>query len=182
MNKCFYLGGARSGKSRLAQQRAQMHPHVTLIATAQALDDEMQQRIDHHKNSRPAHWQVIEEPLNLGDTLIACSKAQAPTLVLIDCLTLWLSNLLCLEDDRRYQHERTNFISAMTNLSLPVLLVSNEVGQGLIAPTALGRRFVDEAGKLHQELAALCDEVVWVMAGLPMWIKGVREFSGVTSG
>ena len=94
-----------------------------------------------------------------------------PPLVLVDCLTLWLSNLLCLEDDKRYQLERTKFLQAVTKQRSPLLLVSNEVGLGLIAPTPLGRRFVDEAGRLHQELAALCDEVIWVAAGLPLWLK-----------
>ncbi|MEY4589083.1 MAG: hypothetical protein RL497_1159 [Pseudomonadota bacterium] len=171
MNKCLYLGGARSGKSRLAQLRAASYPQVTLIATAQALDDEMTLRISDHQAQRPAHWKLIEEPIHLGDVLMEHNQHTPGQLVLVDCLTLWLSNLLCLENDSLYQAERTKFLAAVTKIALPVLLVSNEVGQGLIAPTLLGRRFVDEAGRLHQELAGLCDEVIWVAAGLPLWLK-----------
>lgn len=171
MHTCLYLGGARSGKSRLAQTRAEAHPDVTLIATAEALDAEMTQRIQHHQTQRPAHWELLETPLHLGDALMSCQARHPPPLVLVDCLTLWLSNLLCLEDDKRYHMERTKFLQAVTKQRSPLLLVSNEVGLGLIAPTALGRRFVDEAGRLHQELAGLCDEVIWVAAGLPLWLK-----------
>lgn len=171
MHTCLYLGGARSGKSRLAQTRAETYSEVTLIATAEALDAEMAQRIQHHQTQRPAHWQLLEAPLQLGDALSHCQMHAQPPLVLVDCLTLWLSNLLCLEDDKRYQLERTKFLQAVTKQRSPLLLVSNEVGLGLIAPTPLGRRFVDEAGRLHQELAALCDEVIWVAAGLPLWLK-----------
>lgn len=181
MQKCLYLGGARSGKSRLAQLRAQTYTQVTLIVTAQALDDEMQQRIAHHQRTRPAHWRVVEAPLNLGDTLIAEGSQAESAIVLIDCLTLWLSNLLCLENDNFYQQERTKFITSVTKVTSPLVLVSNEVGQGLVAPTPLGRRFVDEAGRLHQELATLCDEVIWVAAGLPLWLKGSKNSSGVIS-
>lgn len=175
MQKSLYLGGARSGKSRLAQERVQPYPQVTLIVTAEALDDEMQQRITHHQDTRPVHWRVVEAPLNLGDALIAVARLAESHIVLIDCLTLWLSNLLCLENDSKYQQERTKFITAVTKVTSPLVLVSNEVGQGLIAPTPLGRRFVDEAGRLHQELAALCDEVIWVAAGLPLWLKGAKN-------
>ncbi|HMY40286.1 MAG TPA: bifunctional adenosylcobinamide kinase/adenosylcobinamide-phosphate guanylyltransferase, partial [Marinagarivorans sp.] len=169
MPTCLYLGGARSGKSRLAQTRAEAHSAVTVIVTAEALDGEMAQRIRHHQTQRPQHWQVLEAPLQLGAALLSCQARNEPPLVLVDCLTLWLSNLLCLEDDKRYQLERTNFLQAVTKQRSPLLLVSNEVGLGLIAPTPLGRLFVDEAGRLHQELAGLCDEVIWVAAGLPLW-------------
>ncbi len=171
MHTTLYLGGARSGKSRLAQVRAEAHNEVTLIVTAEALDAEMAERIAHHQVQRPAHWNLIEAPLQLGDTLTSCQAKQDPPLILVDCLTLWLSNLLCLEDDKRYQLERTKFLAAVTKQRSPLLLVSNEVGMGLIAPTPLGRRFVDEAGRLHQELTGLCDEVIWVAAGLPLWLK-----------
>ncbi len=168
----LYLGGARSGKSRLAQARAEAYGGpVTLIATAQALDEEMAARISRHKTERPGHWHLVESPLELGAALLACQHSSERPLILVDCLTLWLSNLLCLEDDGRFELERTNFLQAVTKLSTPLLLVSNEVGLGLVAPTALGRRFVDEAGRLHQDLATLCDEVIWVAAGLPLWLK-----------
>jgi len=171
MHTCLYLGGARSGKSRLAQTRAEGYADVTLLVTAQALDAEMAQRIAHHQAQRPEHWRVLEAPIQLGDALLSCQAERPQSVILLDCLTLWLSNLLCLEDDERYQLERTKFMYAVTNLRTPLLLVSNEVGLGLIAPTPLGRRFVDEAGRLHQELAGLCDEVIWVAAGLPLWLK-----------
>jgi adenosylcobinamide kinase / adenosylcobinamide-phosphate guanylyltransferase len=171
MEKCLYLGGARSGKSRLAQMRAETVQNVVFIATAQGLDAEMTHRIEHHRSQRPQHWHVIEEPIRLADALCECDNLVVQPLILVDCLTLWLSNLLCLEDDERYHIERTKLLNALTKLRSPLLLVSNEVGQGLIASTALGRRFVDEAGRLHQELASACDEVIWVAAGLPLWLK-----------
>ncbi|HEY6530469.1 MAG TPA: bifunctional adenosylcobinamide kinase/adenosylcobinamide-phosphate guanylyltransferase [Cellvibrionaceae bacterium] len=171
MHKCLYLGGARSGKSRLAQIRAEAAPNVVFIATAQGLDAEMTQRIEHHRSLRPRHWQVIEEPIHLANALYECDQNSSQPLILVDCLTLWLSNLLCSEDDERYLLERTKLLTVVTKLRSPLVLVSNEVGLGLIAPTALGRRFVDEAGRLHQDLANICDEVIWVAAGLPMWLK-----------
>lgn len=171
MTKCLYLGGARSGKSRLAQTRAHAHGPVVLIATAQGLDAEMAQRIHHHKKTRPAHWPVIEAPLHLSDAILHSAHRPENPLVLVDCLTLWLSNWLCVEDHTSYIAERTKFLEVLTKLSTPILLVSNEVGQGLIAPTPLGRQFVDEAGRLHQQIAAVCNEVIWVAAGLPMHLK-----------
>jgi adenosylcobinamide kinase / adenosylcobinamide-phosphate guanylyltransferase len=171
MIKCLYLGGARSGKSHLAQTRAQEFGQVVVIATAQGLDAEMALRIDHHRQSRPAHWVTLEEPLHLSEAIVHCTHSREKPLILVDCLTLWLSNWLCLQDHTLYNAERGKFLDVLTKLSAPILLVSNEVGQGLIAPTELGRQFVDEAGRLHQQVAALCNEVIWVAAGLPLPLK-----------
>ncbi|WP_228125051.1 bifunctional adenosylcobinamide kinase/adenosylcobinamide-phosphate guanylyltransferase [Candidatus Methylospira mobilis] len=164
------LGGARSGKSGYAEQRAQKSGlEVVYIATAEACDQEMGARIALHRQRRPADWLTLEEPLALADTLRA--HAQAERCILIDCLTLWLSNLLTLGEDR-FKCEREALLRTLPSLPGQLLFVSNEVGQGIVPMNALARRFVDEAGYLHQDLAQLCERVTWVVAGLPQVLKG----------
>lgn len=167
------LGGARSGKSRYAEQRARESAlDVVYIATAEVGDDEMAQRIARHRAQRPAHWRVVEEPLALARSL--AEQAAPDRCLIVDCLTLWLSNHLAGPDgsDERFCRERSALLETLPGLPGQVYLVGNEVGQGIVPVNALARRFVDEAGWLHQDLAALCERVVFVVAGLPQILKG----------
>ncbi|MCW2292011.1 adenosylcobinamide kinase/adenosylcobinamide-phosphate guanylyltransferase [Pseudomonas sp. BIGb0408] len=165
------LGGARSGKSRLAERLAQESGlEVTYIATSQALDGEMSVRIRSHRDRRPAHWGLVEEPLELARVL--GEQASAQRCLLVDCLTLWLTNLLLLEDDARLVRERDALLACLANLSGRLILVSNETGLGVVPMGELTRRYVDEAGLLHQAIAERCQRVVFTVAGLPMILKG----------
>lgn len=165
------LGGARSGKSALAERLARDGGReVIYLATAQARDAEMVRRIAHHRAQRPAHWTCIEEPLALAAALRI--HAHADRCVLVDCLTLWLSNLLGDADPQCFDREREALLAALPELQGEVLLVSNEVGLGIVPMGELSRRFVDEAGRLHQALGAHCTRVVFVAAGLPLVLKG----------
>lgn len=164
------LGGARSGKSRLAEQTAkETGLSVIYIATAQALDAEMQQRIAHHQRQRPTHWQVLEEPIYLADRLLQCD--QANQLILVDCLTLWLSNLLLAEDPSLQQHQMQKLFEVLPQLHSQIILVSNETGLGVVPMGEISRHFVDEAGRLHQTLGQLADKVMFCVAGFPMILK-----------
>lgn len=187
------LGGTRSGKSRfaesktaeLAQQTATLKANsapVFYIATSTAADSEMQQRIEQHRQQRPQQWHTVECPFDLAQTLqdIQCKHPDA--VVMIDCLTLWLTNQLlgrepdytaaepqiCLQQWRQAKQELLEFLSQS---SLTIIMVSNEVGQGITPLGKLSRTFVDEAGRLHQDIAALINHVVMVAAGLPMTLK-----------
>jgi len=165
------LGGARSGKSALAERLAQDSGRtVVYLATAQAGDGEMAARIAHHRARRPASWASVEEPLALADALR--EHARADRCVLVDCLTLWLSNVLGDDDATRFERERKALLDALPGLPGEIVLVSNEVGLGIVPLGELSRRFVDEAGRLHQALAAQCDRVIFVAAGLPLAMKG----------
>ena len=171
--KQLILGGARSGKSAHAVALAEQSGlPVTFIATAQALDDpEMAARIHKHRQERPAHWRLVEEPIHLASVLSAHSRREG--LVLVDCLTLWLTNLL-LEKNHPYclESERLALLQTLPQLPGPVILVGNETGLGTVAMGALTRRFVDENGWLHQKLASVCSHVTLVVAGLPLSLKG----------
>lgn len=165
------LGGARSGKSRLAERLAgESGLEVIYIATSQALDGEMSERIRAHRDRRPAHWALVEEPLLLARVL--SEHASAQRCLLVDCLTLWLTNLLVLDDDARLQHEREALLASLANLPGRLILVSNETGLGVVPMGELTRRYVDEAGLLHQAIAERCQRVVFTVAGLPMVLKG----------
>ncbi|HSC83478.1 MAG TPA: bifunctional adenosylcobinamide kinase/adenosylcobinamide-phosphate guanylyltransferase [Pseudomonas sp.] len=165
------LGGARSGKSRLAERlAADSGLAVTYIATSQALDGEMSERIRHHRARRPAHWALVEEPLALARVLI--EQAAADRCLLVDCLTLWLTNLLMLEDDARLCAERDALLASLAGLPGRIILVSNETGLGVVPLGELTRRYVDEAGWLHQALAERSQRVLFTVAGLPMLLKG----------
>jgi adenosylcobinamide kinase/adenosylcobinamide-phosphate guanylyltransferase len=171
--RSLILGGARSGKSALAERMAEASgAEVVYVATAQARDAEMAARIAHHRARRPSHWLSVEEPLALADVLRA--QARPERCVLVDCLTLWLSNLLGHDDATRFARERAALLDALPALPGTVLLVSNEVGSGVVPMGELSRRFVDEAGRLHQALAAVCERVLFVAAGLPLALKGER--------
>lgn len=162
------LGGARSGKSRYAQTLAESQPGPCVyLATAEVRDDEMADRVDSHQRDRGTRWTTHEEPVDL---ITALRSAATPDgVVLVDCLTLWLSNLM--ERDRDIANEAAALMDALPGLGGPVIFVSNEVGQGIVPDNALARRFRDEAGRLHQAVAAAAQRVDFVAAGLPLTLK-----------
>ena len=165
------LGGARSGKSRLAEKlAAESGCAVTYIATSQPLDGEMNERVRHHRERRPEHWALIEEPIELARVLR--DNARADACLLVDCLTLWLTNLLMLEDPQRLSAERDALLQCLAELPGEIVFVSNETGMGVVPLGELTRRYVDEAGWLHQALAERCQRVVLTVAGLPLTLKG----------
>lgn len=169
--KELILGGARSGKSRLAEKLAtDSGLDVIYIATAQAWDGEMRTRIAQHAGRRPVEWRLLEEPLYLAAVLQA--HASTGRCLLVDCLTLWLTNLLMAEDATMLARERAALLEALSELPGHIILVSNETGMGVVPLGELTRRYVDEAGWLHQALAEQCDRVVLTVAGLPMTLKG----------
>jgi len=164
------LGGARSGKSRFAERlAAESGLAVSYIATSQPLDGEMTERIAHHRERRPAHWTLVEEPLQLPRVLRA--QAAAERCLLVDCLTLWLTNLLMLDDAARLAEERDALLECLDGLPGRILLVSNETGLGVVPLGELTRRYVDEAGWLHQAVAERAQRVTFMVAGLPMTLK-----------
>ncbi|MDW5415499.1 bifunctional adenosylcobinamide kinase/adenosylcobinamide-phosphate guanylyltransferase [Iodobacter sp. CM08] len=168
MSTELILGGARSGKSSYALAKALAHDGpVFWLATAQAFDEEMQERILRHKAERPAHWQTLEAPLQLAAAL---TQSQDQFCV-IDCLTLWLSNWLCLEDMAGWATEKQAFIAAAAAHQGTLLLVSNEVGFGIVPDNPLARLFRDEAGRLHQDIATQAANVTLIVAGIPMPVK-----------
>ncbi|WP_407279647.1 bifunctional adenosylcobinamide kinase/adenosylcobinamide-phosphate guanylyltransferase [Aromatoleum evansii] len=172
------LGGARSGKSRHAENLAVASGlPVTVIATAEALDDEMTARIRRHREDRPTGWRTVETPVALAAAL--AREAGDGRCVIVDCLTLWLSNLMAdagnpagADLPAALETERTALLEILPTLRGEVLLVANEVGLGLVPDTPLGRDFRDEAGRLNQMTAAACARVTFVAAGLPLTLKG----------
>jgi adenosylcobinamide kinase/adenosylcobinamide-phosphate guanylyltransferase len=162
------LGGARSGKSAFAEQLIGDSGLARIyLATATAGDDEMRSRIAHHRVQRGDGWTTVEEPLALVDALTR--EATLGRAVLVDCLTLWLSNLMLAERDFEMEARRlARFLNAAKH---PVVLVSNEVGLGLVPETPLGRSFRDAQGRLNQVVAATVPNVVFIAAGLPLWLK-----------
>lgn len=164
----FVLGGARSGKSRYAQARAEASAgQLIFIATAQAFDAEMTDRITQHRADRGERWSTVEAPLDLAEAIAA--HAAPNTTLLIDCLTLWASNLMF--EERDIAHETQKLVSAIRAARSPVILVANEVGLGIVPDNALARRFRDVAGSINQAVAAAVDEAVMMFAGLPLWLK-----------
>lgn len=164
------LGGVRSGKSAYAQEVVMSSSMpVCYIATSQVLDDGIAQRVQQHKQSRPKEWQVIEEPFKLGATLTALSGTGKA--VIVECLTMWLTNLICLENDARLEEEKAALLNAITFFDGILVLVSSEVGLGIMPMNSMARRFGDEIGVLNQTLAKLTDRVTFVAAGLPMSLK-----------
>lgn len=167
--KTFVLGGARSGKSRYAEQLAEKnHQNVIYIATATADDSEMAERIKRHRRQRPKSWQLIEEPLGLSEVLVQNDVKDC--CILVDCLTLWLSNWLA-QENVDIEQKSADLVETVNHMQAEVILVSNEVGQGVVPMGELSRRFVDESGRLHQQLAQVCDRVVFTVAGLAQILK-----------
>jgi adenosylcobinamide kinase/adenosylcobinamide-phosphate guanylyltransferase len=162
------LGGARSGKSQFAERLAHESGLTRVyLATATAGDDEMRTRIAHHRTQRGDGWRTVEEPLALIEAL--ARESAADRVVLVDCLTLWLSNLMF--DGRDVAHETQQLAEWLRATPHPVLFVSNEVGLGLVPETPLGRDFRDAQGRLNQAVAAAVPNVVFIAAGLPLWLK-----------
>ena len=178
-NITLVAGGARGGKSRYAQNKAEASARATgkeliFVATAEARDDSMTDRIHRHQQDRDERWQLIEAPLDLAAVL---NQAKPNQCLLIDCLTLWLSNWLCLSDDpatakANWQTQKQAFLTALNTTPAQVILVTNEVGMGIIPMGQLSRDFVDESGWLHQAIAEIADEVVLVMFGIEQRLKG----------
>lgn len=162
------LGGARSGKSRhaLTLTESAGSEHI-FIATAEALDDEMSQRIQKHEADRGASWKTVEAPLALADAIDETQGSQSA--VLVDCLTLWLSNIMLARLNVTAETER--LVRSIQTVARPLILVSNEVGMGIVPESTLGRKFRDEQGRLNQEVAKVCDRVDFVAAGLPITLK-----------
>jgi adenosylcobinamide kinase / adenosylcobinamide-phosphate guanylyltransferase len=168
LSTTLVLGGARSGKSTFAERMiADSHLAPVYLATATAGDEEMKDRIAHHRNRRGPDWITVEEPLALIDALTQVSRPGRA--VLVDCLTLWLSNLMLAGRDPDVETERlARFLGVAAH---PIVLVSNEVGLGLVPETRLGRDFRDAQGRLNQMVASVVPDVVFVAAGLPLWLK-----------
>ena len=162
------LGGARSGKSRYAESVIEAASASALyLATAEPRDGEMAERIRRHRARRGRHWTTLEEPLDLARVLIREARADRP--ILVDCLTLWLANLL--EAGRAVEQEAAALVEALGALAGPVVLVANEVGLGIVPENALAREFRDHAGRLNQAVAARASRVVFIAAGLPLTLK-----------
>lgn len=162
------IGGARSGKSAFAEGLVTTTSRPRrYIATAEAWDDEMRDRIDRHRLDRGVDWTTVEAPLDLPAAL---ASAAAVEVVLIDCATLWLTNHLLADHD--LGHETASLITALATCAAPVVMVSNEVGWGIVPENALARQFRDAQGRLNQRLAAEAGLVVAVIAGLPLVLKG----------
>lgn len=171
--KELILGGVRSGKSRLAERRAtDSGLAVTYIATARIGDEGMRRRAEEHRCRRPPDWDLIEEPLELARALR--SHAADQRCLIVDCLTLWLTQLLCETDAARLARERDALIEILAGLPGHIILIGNETNMGVLPPGELSRRYCDEAGLLHQELANVCDRVILTVAGLPWVLKGEK--------
>ena len=171
----FITGGARSGKSKFAEQLAANYgTPLGYLATAQSLDNEMGQRIQKHQHRRGDAWQTVEEPLQLSQTLAAIDGRFK--VILLDCLTLWLSNLLLQEElsdgtEGRIIEEVRQLVTTLSNMTTPVIIVSNEVGMGIVPENKLARIFRDIAGQANQIIAATADEAWLVASGIPLRLK-----------
>jgi len=182
MTRTLVFGGARSGKSAHAERLAAASgKEVVYIATAAAGDAEMSARIALHRAQRPPHWRTVEEPIALASALAEWRSPQR--LVLVDCLTLWLSNLMFSEGTQypdvgtielpaRFHEQRAALLEELSAGRGDIVLVSNEVGMGIVPWGAVSRSYADEAGRLNQSVAAVCDRVAFVAAGLPLMLKG----------
>lgn len=185
MSVHLILGGARSGKSSFAEKQAKqdeasVQAQVYYLATAQSLDGEMSARIKQHQQQRPSHWSLIESPVELASAikqlvLTHQSEHKAPMTILVDCLTLWLTNCLCSVEKNCWQQQKQSLLKLLADFQqiheVNLLLVSNEVGHGIVPMGELSRDFVDQAGWLHQEIAAIATQVDFIMAGIPLSLK-----------
>lgn len=174
MSTLLILGGARSGKSSYAEKIArESGMAVTYIATAQVYDDEFRDRVAQHQSMRPSDWRTVEAPHELAKAL--AQEAAPERCVIVDCLTLWLAQCICPEcappEGVDWQRQRDDFLAILPNLPGNTVLVSNEVGMGIVPLGEINRQFQDEAGRLNQAVAAVCDEVLFIAAGLPLKLK-----------
>ena len=165
------VGGVRSGKSRYAQQLAACGKNVAFIATAEGRDEDMTRRIARHREDRPAHWMTVEAPILVGDAILNC-VGKFDT-ILVDCLTLWASNLMELEcqDTQLILDHAVRLVDALRQVRASVILVSNEVGGGIVPQNEMARSYRDILGAINQRVAAVADEVVLMVAGCPLVIK-----------
>ncbi len=174
MTATLVLGGARSGKSYFAQQLAVSSTlPVLYIATATALDDEMVERIAHHKKNRPGDWRLVECPLDLVDVLK--DENNRHQIILIDCLTLWLNNQLFSFPEQDFEFLSDELMACIASSSADLVFVANEVGLGIIPLGSISRKFVDEAGRLNQKIAQAVDTVFFIAAGLPFILKSEKD-------
>lgn len=172
----FITGGARSGKSHFAKRLADgIKGRRVFLATAQALDEEMKSRIEIHKRERPAGWDTIEEAKYLSETIKNCDKKYE--VILIDCLTVWISNLLANDsfNESEIMKEVKSFISKCREIECTTIIVSNEVGSGIVPANRMARIFRDIVGKANQEIAEVADEVYMIVAGIPLKLKGKKS-------
>ena len=169
MSVSLVLGGARSGKSRRAEQIARGFGGERIyLATSEPFDDEMRQRVAKHRADRDAHgWITVEEPLALSETLAA--QAEPGRAILVECLTTWLGNLM--HHERDLPAACTALVAELETVSGHIILVGTEIGLGIVPENALARQFRDHAGRLHQDIAAIADRVELVVAGLPLVVK-----------
>jgi adenosylcobinamide kinase/adenosylcobinamide-phosphate guanylyltransferase len=165
------LGGVRSGKSRYAQDLGARGQHVAFLATAEAGDDEMRERIAKHRADRPASWTTIESPIALEDALLQCGSRYDT--IVVDCLTVWTANLMEQEasDVARVMAHADRLSETLRRASGCVILVSNEVGSGIVPDNEMSRTYRDLLGGMNQRIAAVADEVILMVAGLPMFLK-----------
>jgi adenosylcobinamide kinase/adenosylcobinamide-phosphate guanylyltransferase len=169
------LGGARSGKSRYAQQLAAEFKKVTVIATARASDAEMRRKIDAHRAERPRSWRTVESPLELQDALR--KEGRKSDALLIDCLTVYLANILGSKDGSAqwFRGHLQEICEALQDIEASAIVVSNEVGSGIVPAYRSGRIYRDLVGQFNQEIASIADRVIFMVAGLPLTIKDVRN-------
>jgi adenosylcobinamide kinase/adenosylcobinamide-phosphate guanylyltransferase len=169
------LGGVRSGKSRYAQELAARGKRVAVVATAEACDDDMRQRIVRHRAERPADWTTFEAPVALEDTLL--ERGNQFVTILIDCLTVWTANIMQAEasDESRILARASRLAEILGRISASVILVSNEVGSGIHPDTELGRAYRDLLGFVNQRVAAAADDVILLVAGCPIIVKQAKE-------
>jgi len=171
--KIFVLGGCRSGKSSFALETAQQFSGANniFIATCIPHDDEMKQRVERHRQERSQAWETVEAPLLLPEAITENSRRADA--IIVDCLTLWASNLLMESDDsEKIELQIPRLTAAIDKSHCPIVLVSNEVGQGIVPENKLARQFRDLVGYVNQAVAGCADEVVWTVAGIPVTIKG----------
>lgn len=165
------IGGCRSGKSRFAVDYARGLKRKVFVATCEALDEEMKKRVEKHREDRGADWKTIEAPLALVDIIARCGAGA--DVILVDCLTLWVSNMILKgETEKDVMFHADELLGSIQKIDGTVILVSNEVGAGIVPENHLARMFRDVAGMLNQKVAACADKVVWMVAGIPVKVKG----------
>jgi adenosylcobinamide kinase / adenosylcobinamide-phosphate guanylyltransferase len=168
----FITGGCRSGKSRFALHYAnEQYSRKLFLATSEVLDEEMARRVENHRRARGVDWKTIEEPIGIVETIV--QSAEEGAVILLDCITLWLSNLLIKwDDDPRIMEEVDRLTRALHESPASSIIVSNEVGTGIVPADPLGRRFRDLAGTANQKIAEAADTAVFMVSGIPMFLKG----------